>query len=742
MTIAQAFANLVKVGTSTTGTTTPLVLTGAVTGFRGAGANLSDGLTYPYTIIGNAGALETGYGAVGGTGTTIVRGVVNSSAGGTTKITLTGTETVIVGAPLSNDLLSVQPGTGAASRPLANKVLDTVSLLDFVQVADAGDFGLAFNRCVAYLLSNPGTQLAGGKIDMNNLGLVTFTTQTLIDLNALLANIVVEGFGTVVKVAGAISAFQVQRVNYVGPSVTFRGMMVDARSSSAMTSAFDLAGACCTQIEPSVLIIADGTVASGWPAVRLRQYDSADPNTGSFSCNIWPRVWSDTNPSFIPVGVQVEGQCNGLNTIFARFENVVSGTRFVRPQGVGKTSFTGSISTTAGGTLTVSAPTGAPLQIGMPILGAGVTADTVITAFGSGTGGAGTYLVNISQTVGSEAMTTGPTHDLCNAAMLNGMQVEHATYAAEVVDETGHANISGLQMKFGRYENCGYLLAYTGTGGTDGEFPAQVDGNFQTQDIGTLVCTASFATAVGVTTMTVTDLTSAGLTGRVVPGQVLTMTGVTGTPKVVAQTGGQTGGLGTYTLDVAQGTLSSRTVNGQTTSWVYKPNGTQMGSVITHSFGSASQQDYDFNQAGKKIAGADAAKPALEVDNFNGKLFRASITGSPAYDISGLTDGLWLTLESPNGSVLLDLQANGLHMTPGIKSRNLAGQSAFASAGAAVVTFANAEPNNLYRVQVTPTGSIAGPWWVATADKTTGGFTIHTTDTAYTGKFDWSKVQD
>lgn len=66
-------------------------------------------------------------------------------------------------------------------------------------------------------------------------------------------------------------------------------------------------------------------------------------------------------------------------------------------------SFTGAIS---GTTLTVSAVGSGTLAVGQPVSGAGVTAGTVITALGTGTGGAGTYTVSVSQTVASEAMTT------------------------------------------------------------------------------------------------------------------------------------------------------------------------------------------------------------------------------------------------------------------------------------------------------------------------------------------------
>lgn len=66
--------------------------------------------------------------------------------------------------------------------------------------------------------------------------------------------------------------------------------------------------------------------------------------------------------------------------------------------------FTGSISTAFGGTLTVTAVANGTLAIGQTIQGAGVAAGTRITAFSSGTGGTGTYLVSVSQTVSSETM--------------------------------------------------------------------------------------------------------------------------------------------------------------------------------------------------------------------------------------------------------------------------------------------------------------------------------------------------
>jgi hypothetical protein len=65
--------------------------------------------------------------------------------------------------------------------------------------------------------------------------------------------------------------------------------------------------------------------------------------------------------------------------------------------------FTGS---TSGTTLTVSAITNGTIAVGQVLFGVGVTQETIITALGTGTGGAGTYTINISQTIASEQMNS------------------------------------------------------------------------------------------------------------------------------------------------------------------------------------------------------------------------------------------------------------------------------------------------------------------------------------------------
>ena len=65
--------------------------------------------------------------------------------------------------------------------------------------------------------------------------------------------------------------------------------------------------------------------------------------------------------------------------------------------------FTASIS---GTTMTVSAVTSGTVLVGAVISGTGVTAGTRITAYGTGTGGTGTYTVDTSQTVSSTTINS------------------------------------------------------------------------------------------------------------------------------------------------------------------------------------------------------------------------------------------------------------------------------------------------------------------------------------------------
>lgn len=90
-------------------------------------------------------------------------------------------------------------------------------------------------------------------------------------------------------------------------------------------------------------------------------------------------------------------------------------------------SFTGVIATT---TLTASAVTGT-FVVGQIISGSGITAGTKITAFGTGSGGAGTYIITPSQTISSEAMTAAlpPPTTSALTVMFDGVVQANNTYS-------------------------------------------------------------------------------------------------------------------------------------------------------------------------------------------------------------------------------------------------------------------------------------------------------------------------
>lgn len=68
-------------------------------------------------------------------------------------------------------------------------------------------------------------------------------------------------------------------------------------------------------------------------------------------------------------------------------------------------AFTGSVST--GYTLTVTAVTSGEITLGQTVAGSGITGAPKIAAFLTGTGGAGTYTLDVSQTAGSSLTLTG-----------------------------------------------------------------------------------------------------------------------------------------------------------------------------------------------------------------------------------------------------------------------------------------------------------------------------------------------
>jgi len=119
------------------------------------------------------------------------------------------------------------------------------------------------------------------------------------------------------------------------------------------------------------------------------------PYVYALTANLVPSVVGILNSSSGRVSITD----NGINTY------IVDGAyRYTwRISSPANAVFTGS---TSGTTLTVTSMSSGTIAIGQSLYGIGITAETVITALGSGSGGVGTYTINLSQTVTSSVLNS------------------------------------------------------------------------------------------------------------------------------------------------------------------------------------------------------------------------------------------------------------------------------------------------------------------------------------------------
>jgi microcystin-dependent protein len=234
-------------------------------------------------------------------------------------------------------------------------------------------------------------------------------------------------------------------------------------------------------------------------------------------------------------------------------------------------SFTGVIS---GTTLTVSAVASGQLFVGQSISGTGITSGTTITAFGTGTGGAGTYTVSVAPSTnptGSITITgAAGTTALTPASTDNTVKIATTAYVQTAI--AGNLTITGtIQMWPTNSAPTGYLLcngtaisrttyaalfAVVGStfGSGDGSTTFNLPNYVNRMPFGANAATTASVTGaindgstLAGTTLTVTSVSS----GTLAVGQVITGTGITANTRITAL-GTGTGGAGTYTVNVSQ----------------------------------------------------------------------------------------------------------------------------------------------------------------------------------------------
>ena len=106
---------------------------------------------------------------------------------------------------------------------------------------------------------------------------------------------------------------------------------------------------------------------------------------------------------------------NGVHAFSAAYRTIDSfkAALHLANQGLGATTTaygsntaTSTASTIAGTVLTIGGTVAGVFVVGMKLNGAGITANTIITADTGGAGGAGTYTVNNSQSISSQAINS------------------------------------------------------------------------------------------------------------------------------------------------------------------------------------------------------------------------------------------------------------------------------------------------------------------------------------------------
>lgn len=303
------------------------------------------------------------------------------------------------------------------------------------------------------------------------------------------------------------------------------------------------------------LVNVTGTGLGNHSVATISQAITAPQGTSTNALATTEFVLTNSNPvgalvmwptSTAPLGWLL---CNGAavsRTIYASLFSVVSttfgvgdgSTTFNLPNYVERTPFGASLTTTAsvtgtigalvvasisGTTMTVSGVTRGTLAVGDVISGTGVPAGSTITAFGSGSGGAGTYTVSKGG-----ASVTGSISG-------NTFTVSNVSSGTLAIGQT----ISGTGVAGG--------TTITGGSGTSWTVsPSQTVGPISI----TAVVSSTSITATG-TTLTVTGVGS----GTLIVNQVLTGTGITANTRITAL-GTGTGGIGTYIVNAAQNTGS------------------------------------------------------------------------------------------------------------------------------------------------------------------------------------------
>jgi len=266
----------------------------------------------------------------------------------------------------------------------------------------------------------------------------------------------------------------------------------------------------------------------------------------------------------------------GNNTLPVR--QIAAGTagNILTSAAFGVASFTGVIST---GTLTASALTGT-LTEGATIVGTGVTVGTTINQLTSSAAAVTTKTYVSGGSIGSDKFVLNDATSLATGQLITGTGIPNNTFIQSISGTT-----ITLTRAFTVQASGSYPVFTAGGAGTYTTTPSQtVSSTAMTASNGTswtsavppsdsyrgqMFASAVFVGTISGTTLTVTSISGTTTYGYINIGNTVFGTGITGSPTIVSQTSGVTGKTGVYVLSVAQGVLSSFTMNNGTGSGTF-----------------------------------------------------------------------------------------------------------------------------------------------------------------------------
>lgn len=228
--------------------------------------------------------------------------------------------------------------------------------------------------------------------------------------------------------------------------------------------------------------------------------------------------------------------------------------------------------------LTVSAVSSGIIQVGMVLTsGSWASVQTTITGFLTGTGGAGTYLVNTSQTIGSSSVNICGQHyfntnqrimvvstsdhlALPISAIYTATFINNAQYSVTGVSNgatSGTCNI-GQSIRANQWadkgDEKGFMIRVIGnsSGGSGKTEERRIIANSGEQ-----INTAMFSGTISTSVLTVTAVAQ----GTIVPGMLISGTGVTNLTTIVSN-GTGSGGIGTYNLSASMTVATAVLITG------------------------------------------------------------------------------------------------------------------------------------------------------------------------------------